>query len=331
MNSREIVLRTIEFTGPERVAGSMPPPYWHDFSHAGYRLPNLKREWQDVGHGRQEYVDEWGNTWARIDAYSKGEVARGVIEDDIDAVYTVPLPDLANSANFDTAGKVFNDPENDRFRIGGLPGFPFNVARKMRRLDLFLMDLLLETEKISVLLKRIQDLLAEVIVCYAEAGADGVMFPEDWGTQLDLMISPKTWREMFKPGFERLCGVAREHELKVLMHSCGKITAIIPDLIEAGVDVLQFDQPQLHGLDELARFHGQVTFWSPVDVQATLPTRDAALIEGDARAMIDRLGGPDGGFIAGYYGGNEALGLDPKWQDIACRAFTRFGDYGSHG
>ncbi len=327
MDSREIVLRTVKFSGPDRVAGSMPPPYWHDFSQAGYRLRGFSREWHDVGGGRQEYVDEWGNTWARVDAHSKGEVARGVIEADLDEVHTVPLPDLANPRHFDFVREVFGDPDNDRFRVGGLPGFPFNIARKMRRLDQFLMDLLLEPDKSSVLLKRLEDLLAGVIVQYALAGADAIMFPEDWGTQLDLMVNPKTWREMFKPGFVRLCSVAHEHGLCVFMHSCGKITKIIPDLIEAGIDVLQFDQPRLHGIDVLARFHGQVTFWCPVDIQATLPTRDAAKIEADAEAMIARLGGADGGFIAGYYNGNEALGLDPRWQDVACRAFTRYGRY----
>jgi uroporphyrinogen decarboxylase len=197
----------------------------------------------------------------------------------------------------------------------------------MRRLDQFLMDLLLEQERISVLLKRIEDLLADTIVQYARAGADAVMFPEDWGTQKGLMINPVTWREVFKPGFQRLCAVAHEHGIKVFMHSCGKTTVIIPDLIEAGIDVLQFDQPQLHGLDKLAEFHGEMTFWCPVDIQKTLQTQDAALIEVDAKEMIEKLGGPEGGFIAGYYGGNEAIGLDPKVQDVACQAFTRYGDY----
>lgn len=323
MNSREIVFRTVEFTGPERLAGSMPPPYWNDFCSDRYRLQNDAPEWQDVGNGRQEYVDEWGNTWARLETYSKGEVVRGAVED-IDDVFTVPLPDLANPANFDG---LFRYAEDGKFCIGNLPGFPFNIARKMRRLDQFLMDLLLERDKICVLLKRIEDLLADTIVQYARAGADAVMFPEDWGTQKGMMISPAMWREVFKPGFERLCSVAHEHGIKVFMHSCGKITAIIPDLIEAGIDVLQFDQPQLHGLDELARFHGQITFWCPVDIQTTLQTRDAALIEADARAMIEKLGGPDGGFIAGYYTSNEAIGLDPRWQDVACKAFTKYGDY----
>jgi uroporphyrinogen decarboxylase len=323
MNSREIVFRTVEFTGPERVAGSMPPPYWYDFFDDRYMLQNHASQWQSVGGGRQEYVDEWGNTWARLDAYSKGEVVRGAIEN-IDEVYTAPLPDLANPGNF--VG-LFNNESNDGFRLGHLPGFPFNIARKMRRLDQFLMDILLEREKICVLLKRIEDLLADTIVLYANAGADAVMFPEDWGMQKGMMINPKMWREVFKPGFDRLCGVAHAQGLKVFMHSCGKITDIIPDLIDVGIDALQFDQPRLHRLEALAKFHGEITFWCPVDIQVTLPKKDAALIEADAKAMIEKLGGPAGGFIAGYYPSPEAIGLEPEWQDIACRAFTKYGDY----
>ena len=81
------------------------------------------------------------------------------------------------------------------------------------------------------------------------------------------MIRPAVWREMFKPGFVDLCQTAHAHGVHVFMHSCGKITDIIPDLIEAGIDLLQFDQPRLHGIDTLARFRGQITFWCPVDIK----------------------------------------------------------------
>jgi hypothetical protein len=326
MNSREIVLRTVEFTGPERIAASFPEPYWNDFCHVHYDLQDFSRDWQDVGRGRQEYVDEWGNTWARVDRTSKGEVARGVLEDwaDLDQL---TLPDLADPENFQLVRAICSDPENERFRVGGLPGFPFNIARKMRRLDQFLMDLLLEPDKVERLLRRIEDLLAETIIQYADAGVDAVFFPEDWGTQESLMIRPKMWREVFKPGFDRLCDVAHDHDIKVFMHSCGKTTAIIPDLIEAGIDLLQFDQPRLHGIETLAQFHGQMTFWCPVDIQKTLQTEDEEAIIADARAMVEQIGGPDGGFVGGYYQDNASIGLDPHWQDVACRAFMRYGDY----
>ncbi|MHB1296000.1 MAG: uroporphyrinogen decarboxylase family protein [Anaerolineae bacterium] len=326
MNSREIVQRTLAFAGPERVAASLPAPYWNDLVNTHYTLESYAPTWQEVGGGRQEYVDEWGNTWARLDATSKGEVVRGVLEDWAD-LERVPLPDLAHPANFQRVRALCQDASETRFRIGGLPGFPFNLAHKMRRLDQFLADILLAPDQVARLLERIEALLAETIVQYARSGVDGVMFPEDWGTQNGLMIHPRTWRAVFKPGFVRLCAVAHAEGIKVLMHSCGKITDIIPDLIEAGIDVLQFDQPRLHGLDALARFQGRITFWCPVDIQTTLQSGDEQAIATEACALLDKLGGPLGGFIAGYYGDNASIGLDPRWQDVACHAFTAHGDY----
>ena len=328
VNSREIVLRTLEHSGPSRVAASFPAPYWNDFTHTHYALTSAGRGWRRTGRGPQEWVDEWGNTWGRIDGSSKGEVIRGVLED-WDDLSCLRLPDLANPANYAQVRRVCNDPRDDRFRVGGLPGFPFNIARKMRRLQSFLMDILLWPNRVQALLSRIEDLLADAIVEYARAGVDAVMFPEDWGTQKGLMIRPQSWRDVFKPGFVRLCGVARDQGIKVFMHSCGKMTDIIPDLIEAGIDLLQFDQPRLHGIDVLAQFHGRIAFWCPVDIQDTLQTHDEKAIEQDARDMIEKLGGPDGGFVAGYYADNVSIGLEPRWQDVACRAFLRYGDYRS--
>jgi len=326
MNSREIVQRTLDYSGPQRLAVTFPSPYLSDMCHADYALEGFGRDWRNVTDRRQEYVDEWGNTWARVDTSSKGEVSRGVLES-WGQLAALRLPDLANPANYQRVREICADPTNDRYRVGGLPGFPFNIARKMRRLDQFLMDILLSPDEVRALLLRIEDLLAEVIEQYAAAGVDAVMFPEDWGTQLALMIRPDTWRAFFKPGFARLCGVAHAQGIKVIMHSCGKITDIIPDLIETGIDALQFDQPQLHGIDTLAQFHGRMTFWCPVDIQKTLQTRDEAAIEAETRELVEKLGGPEGGFIAGYYGDNVSIGLDPYWQDVACRAFLRHGDY----
>jgi uroporphyrinogen decarboxylase len=326
MNSREIVQRTLSYSGPERLAASFPAPYWNDFLQTNYWLQGYDPQWRDVGPERQQYVDEWGNTWARLDRSSKGEVARGALVswDQLDGLV---LPDLANRDNFAGVVDACRQDAGQRYVIGHLPGFPFNLVRKLRRLDQFFMDILLEPERVRALLQRVQDLLAQTIVAYAESGVDAVMFPEDWGTQISLMIRPATWRDMFMPGFVELCQTAHTRDVRVFMHSCGKITDIIPDLIKAGIDVLQFDQPRLHGIDVLARFHGQVTFWCPVDIQQTLQSGDPRAIEDEAREMIARLGGPEGGLIGGYYSDNASIGLDPSVQDIACRAFMRYGDY----
>ncbi len=111
------------------------------------------------------------------------------------------------------------------------------------------------------------------------------------------------------------------------MHSCGKITSIVPELIEAGVDVLQFDQPTLHGIDTLAGFQEseKINFWSPVDVQKTLQTGDEQSIRAEARQMLDKLWKGRGGFVAGYYDDNVSIGLTPEIQDWACDEFAKRG------
>jgi hypothetical protein len=112
------------------------------------------------------------------------------------------------------------------------------------------------------------------------------------------------------------------------MHSCGKIGAIVLALIKAGIDALQFDQPDLHGINQLAEYQKQsrITFWCPVDIQKTLQTRDEKIIRAKAREMLDKLWKGRGGFIAGYYADNVAIGLEPKWQDIACQEFLAYGN-----
>ena len=111
------------------------------------------------------------------------------------------------------------------------------------------------------------------------------------------------------------------------MHSCGKVTDIVPDLMEAGVDLLQFDQPRIHGIDTLKRWQDQepVTFWCPVDIQTTLQTKEEVLIRQEAREMVEKLWRAQGGFVAGYYQDNVSIGLEPRWQNIACDEFLRMG------
>ncbi len=322
MTSREIVRRTLDCEGPERVARSFAES---DFTWVGCRVKTHATGWQEVGGGRWERTDEWGNTWARIDPTSKGEVVRGVL-DDLEAMDSYEFPDYSAPADYADV-RERREALPDAWLMGGVPGFAFNIARKMRRLDQYLMDLVLESDCMHALHDRIDVMVADMIRNYAAAGVDAIMFCEDWGTQDRTLISPEMWREEFFPRFEALCGLAHDAGIRVFMHSCGKIEAIVPGLMEAGVDLLQFDQPDLHGIDTLAahQARGQITFWCPVDIQRTLQTCDEQVIRARAREMLDKLWCGRGGFVAGYYGDNASIGLEPAVQGWACDEFTRSG------
>jgi hypothetical protein len=337
MNSYEVIKNTINFQKPDRLGVDyfLGDRWLSDICLQTVEYPDTIRN-RRIADNLELWEDEWNNTWARIatDKTTKGEVYKGALES-WSQLESYILPDLANTKFYDNVKKCFSDAAG-KYKLGGLPGFNFSIARKLRRLDNFLMDIKLEIENVIELMHRIESLLFKMMVQYAQAGADGVFFCEDWGTQERLLISPADWQELFKPSFERLCEVARRNKLTVWMHSCGYIYETIPHLIDVGIKVLQLDQPELMGIERLGEeFGGKVTFWSPCDIQKILPTGDKILIENSVRRMVQHLAVKGGGLIAKSYGNSlndlQSIGVKPEWSQFAHKCFMKYGNEVFHG
>jgi len=327
MTSREIIQRVINFDNPARIgmtfnrgrlndvvsAGATPPPGWSDRRHVEGKV--------------EVWWDEWGNSWHRFVDMSKGGEVKEPVLKDWKQLDSLKLPDYSDPGRYAKAREVFA-AHPQHYRLGSLPGFPFAIMRYMRKVEVFLSDVLLHRDEVDELQRRVIAVLKDAIRNQAAAGADAVFFCEDWGTQERLLVSPALWRDLFKPGFAELVGEAKRHGLEVWMHSCGYVYDIIPDLIEVGIKVLQFDQPALHGIEKLGRnFGGKAAFWCPVDIQSTLQTGDRDLIRAEAKQMIEQLGGHSGGFIAKNYGDLHGIGAKEEWDDWAYEAFVEFGKY----
>jgi hypothetical protein len=327
MDSRTLIKQVLAFAGAPRIGFNLPRPWPTDLAHAWIGPPPGFDPQRRTEGDSEVWLDEWGCTWKRLGGITKGEVVRGAIADwkDLDAWQP---PDYGLASRYDGARRIFAEA-GGKYRIGHIPTCAFSVTRNVRRLDNFLADCLLEPERVRVLNERVVAEMEKAVRRLADAGAAAVMFGEDWGTQDRLLISPRTWRDLFLPCFERVCGAAGEAGLDIWMHSCGNIWEIIPELIDVGVRVLQFDQPALYGIERLNEaFGGRVTFECPVDIQSAaegLQSRRADVIRAAARRMIETLGGHGGGFVATRYPDEPAIGLEAKWQDAACDAFVEFG------
>jgi hypothetical protein len=327
MNSKEIVKRAMTFQCPQRIGLYFYPPRICDIStiDVGPAPAFMPRRWKTGNI--EKWTDEWGNTWQRLDKFSKGEVCEGALKSWED-LEDYKMPDLGEPARI----KPLPPGDKTKFIRGHLPGFPFSIMRKLRKMETFLADLCLYRQQVEDLQKKIVAELTKAIINLADAGADCIFFEEDWGTQDRLLIDPKMWRQIFKPAFAELCGVAHDKGLLVEMHSCGAIGDIIGDLIEVGVNCFQFDQPRLHGIEWLGdNFGGKAAFSCPVDIQVTLQTANRELIEAEARLLIDKLGSYNGGFIAVSYGGNknslDAINVTEQSNDWAYEIFKTCGIY----
>jgi len=103
---------------------------------------------------------------------------------------------------------------------------------------------------------------------------DAIFFGNDFGSQLDLLISPDMFDKFIMPYFRKITTQAKSRGYKVVLHSCGAIESVIPKLIDAGVDCLHPIQAKARNMDAATlakKYNGDIVFMGGVDTQDLLP------------------------------------------------------------
>jgi uroporphyrinogen decarboxylase len=130
---------------------------------------------------------------------------------------------------------------------------------------------------------------------------DIIQFGDDLGMQSGPQISPEMYREFFKPRHARMWRRAKElAPVKVMLHCCGGIRELLPDLIDAGLDALNPVQINCAGMEARglkADFGGAITLWGGgCDTQHVLPDGTPDEVRRHVQAQVRTLQ-PDGGFV----------------------------------
>jgi uroporphyrinogen-III decarboxylase len=215
----------------------------------------------------------------------------------------------------------------DKFIIAGLGISGFNLVTFLRGFEDTLIDIYTDTERILCLTDKVMDFEGVMIRRFARIKTDAVGFADDWGTQNALMISPQLWRQYFKPRYKKQFDLVHELGMYVYFHSCGYILDILPDLIEIGVDIINLNQPDLFGVEELGeRFAGKICFNCPVDHQTTVIHGTDEEIESYILRMKNNLSKNGGGYI-GYIENYPSLGMTNRTYDFLEDAFYRNRKY----
>ena len=165
-----------------------------------------------------------------------------------------------------------------------------------------LMNMVLNPAVMRAMVDKIEEFYTGYFQRIARAGKgvlDAIAFGDDFSSQSATLLSPELWRKYFKPTWTRLFAIAKQNGYKVFFHSCGAVAKVIPDLIDAGLDVLYPIQPAAADMDLAtlrSRFGKDLSFYGGFDVQGILPFGTAAELEKE----VDRLAnvaGDGGGYI----------------------------------
>jgi len=147
---------------------------------------------------------------------------------------------------------------------------------------------------------------------------DGFFFGNDFGTQLDLILSPTQFDEFILPWFQKFTDQGHCHGYQVILHSCGSIHRVIGRLIDAGVNCLHPLQARARHMDAetLARdFKGKIAFLGGVDTQRVLNRGTPEDVKAEVR-RIKKILGPN--LIVSP--SHEAILADVPPQNVAAMA-----------
>ena len=316
MTSKELVLSTLEF---RNTSGRVPRDLWTlpwAFEHYPEETRDILSsfEWDLCGpevvyhqtsrvekgdpYEAGDYTDPWGCTFHNVSRGIIGEVKQPLIDpedEEWEDQSRITIPEEQLSFDIEQVNRSCAE-RKDKFLTAGCCPRPFEQLQFIRGTQQLYIDLMLRPKKMFDFLEKMHDFYCRLMEKWARTDVDALSFMDDWGTQKSLLISPQLWVEIFKPMYRDYIDIAHKHGKKIFMHSDGYTLAIIPHLIELGLDALN-TQIFCMGVEKLRPFRGKITFWGEICRQRIIPYGTREEVEAAVRSVYDGLW-DNGGCIA---------------------------------
>ena len=231
-----------------------------------YFWPDDRAQWPEPG----TMIDIFGVVWDRSEKQKDigdwGAIMRTPLSAPCLEGYSFPSGrDPKLFAGFDIEAMK----AQDRFAIMGVTGL-LDICWHLRGFENYMEDMAGEEDFAARLMDCALEYLLDLVGSMPD-GADAVRVDEDWGLQRGLVMNPSMWRKYLKPRLRVLYGAIRRKGLRVMIHTCGDITDIFPDIIEIGVEAVNAIQPEAMDVAFLQREYGNdITMYGGVGSQSVL-------------------------------------------------------------
>ena len=317
MNSRERVLCSLNHEEPDRcpVFASFVPETVDKLREAtGSNEPDIGvflgndmvkdcvgLELSFYGEPYPEYSDAWGIKW-RYKENEYGvytEIAEHPLAGDKSKLDSFEVPDPEENSQYDNFRKMKKLYGKEKWIIGSSQISIFEAAWYLRGMENLLIDMVSDTDYAEALMDKVMEFPLKASRKYADLGADMVWFGDDISMQTGMMMSVEMWRDFIKPRYATLFSEVKKTNpnIKIAYHCCGNCEAILEDMIDIGLDVLNPIQPMAIDPVMVKKKYGKrLVLFGGMCIQRILPFGTIRQIRDEVRRLIDQCG-KDGGYI----------------------------------
>jgi uroporphyrinogen decarboxylase len=262
--------------------------------------------YQDGYQKVDNYKDEWDVTWKTIEyrtPYGTGKYTEPfghpVAEDR--ALESYHSPDPNRPSLYTETSHVLANFKNEYWIVGVTPTTIFESAWALRGYEQLMIDMATNPDTANRVLDIPFSYHKIVTQQLVSLGVDMIWLGDDVGGQNSMLMSPRMWRQYFKPRMADLMASLREinPHIKIAYHTDGVVYPIIPDLIEIGLDVLNPIQPTAMDPVRLKKEYGKnLCYWGSLDIQQTLPFGTPEQVKTEVNSRLNTIG-RGGGLIIG--------------------------------
>ena len=268
------------------------------------------------------WKDQFGVVWDRRKDPDIGVVIGAQISPENIDSFDFPNPD--DPQIYEHCAKEILEADPDTLIIVKMSYNLFERAWALCGYEQFLVFMMTEPDFINKLLDRIVEYNLRVIDNVSHYQVDGILFGDDWGQQNGLIMGPELWHEYIEPRVKEMYARVGSYGLFTMLHSCGNITEVIPQLIDAGLDVLNPFQPEAMDIyDVKKKFGDQLSFYGGLSTQKTLPFESVKTTIDETQRLIDEAGHKGGLIVSAAH----AIPGDAKPENIAAMIETLQGQH----
>jgi uroporphyrinogen decarboxylase len=269
-------------------------------------VPQAVRPCSQPGH----FYDEWGVKWKEVEV--NGVIYREVAESPLQNATIAELehypwwPDPLDSNRYQGLGEYARQmfTQTD-YALVGCPAFNSVWERSylLCGFSRMLESLVTDPAFVHAVFRKITDITTASLERYLELVGPYIQLVkigDDLGGQDNCLMSPATYRKTIQPYHREIFATIKGHApVRVFLHTCGAVARLLPDLIEAGVDILNPVQVSAKGMDTRllkAEFGQQLVFWGAIDTQHVLPHGSVDEVKEEVRRRVLDLA-PGGGYV----------------------------------